>query len=156
MKLDSRKTFFRCCMVLACLFGPSAMADDTPTMTIQVTGTVERLSDHQLAAQLASTMAADNVQWRFVPDGAPNTAAPNRLVWSFKMTHLVWPGGSHKGFPGPSVSANCLSAEVKLFLNSDYQTTLRTDPMICNRTEEALERMAHDAVQILRREQPAS
>jgi hypothetical protein len=62
----------------------------------------------------------------------------------------VWKGGSHSDFPSPANQETYLRAEVKLYLNGNYQMTMDTHPSVGNKPEDkALFGMVHDVAHAL-------
>lgn len=129
--------------------GAAAAAADTHTVAILVSGEVPGFTPPQLSAYLAQKMQEEvAAPWHFVAD-APVGAA-NRVVWSFKILRKIWKGGSHEGFPSPAYSISYLRAEVKLYLNGNYQMTMDTHPSVLSGPDDkALSDMVHDAAHAL-------
>jgi len=125
---------------------PPASSIEPNTVEIVVSGEIPGFTQAQLADYLTKrTQEEIGTPWHFVAEDSGDALAPNRLVWSFKTLRVVWKGGSHMGFPSPSYSETSLSAEVKLYLKGNYQTTiLDTNPLVSSEFEDkSLNKMVH-------------
>ena len=123
-------------LLLILLSGASGAAPDRAspgayTVAVEATGTVPGLTPEQLGVYLADRMHGEaGTLWEFTAGKGQLPAPPNRVVWSFKTERVTWKGGGHRGFPAPSRSVTYLSAEVKLYLNDAYQTTILVEPTV--------------------------
>ena len=129
---------------------PSA-SPESSTIVVEVSGTVPGYTQAQLAGYLARRMQEEiAAPWHFVASQPAGQTAPNRAVWSFKTLRKVWKGGSHSGFPSPVNLETYLRAEVKLYLNGNYQMTMDTHPSVGDEPDnKALSGMVHDAAHAL-------
>ncbi|HVW74119.1 MAG TPA: hypothetical protein VHC39_10810 [Rhizomicrobium sp.] len=119
------------------LFAGSAASAQTTTVAVIATGNLPGFRIQEAAPWLAERMAAAGLDhWRLVP-GDPARPAPNRIEWEFEV--LPYAGGEVRRFfpmaesQGPmdvhlQGRHRLISAEVKLFLDGEYQTvTLAQD-----------------------------
>ncbi len=131
----------------------NALAQSVPekndAIHVETFGTVPGFSQAQLNDYLAKRMQEPGVaSWRFIAGG--KAAAPNRIVWKFKTLNMVWKGGSHNGFPSQDHAVSYLRAEVKLYLNGEYQMTMDTHPSVLSGDEDqSLSEMAKHVTQAL-------
>lgn len=124
---------------------------DANTVVVEASGNVPGFTPTQLVTYLARRMQEENADsWQF-STGKPGAApAPNRVVWSFKTLRVVWKGGAHRGFSSQENSVSYLSAEVKLYLRSDYQMMMVTHPSLSGGFDDkALSQMVHDVAHVL-------
>ena len=97
---------------------------------VEASGDVPGFAPKQLTLYIANQMQqAAGAPWDFAA-GHEAPSASNRIVWSFKTLRVIWQGGDHRGFRSPSRSSTYLSAEVKLYLNDAYQTTILVEPTV--------------------------
>ncbi len=122
--------FLAVLVLSAAVAAMTAYAEDTALphasdVTVEVNGAVPEFADpQQVAAFLADKMAGAAPSWHFVAP-EPGAAPPkNRVVWQFKTLKIKWGGGAHNGFPQPVASRSYLNAEVRLYLNDQYQLTM--------------------------------
>jgi len=101
------------------------------TVAVVVSGNVPGFATPQLlAAFLARRMQAGEPSWHFVAAAADAPLAGDRVEWKFATLKVVWPGGSHNGFPGHTVERAYISAEARLYLADAYQTTTLSQPTV--------------------------
>lgn len=148
----SMKICARVAVTLFIALSSSALAQSVPekiTISVETSGTVPGFSKAQLNDYLAKHMQEpDVVSWRFIASGKAD--APNRVVWKFKTLNMVWKGGSHRGFPSQDHMVSYLKAEVKLFLNGEYQMTMDMHPSVLSGDEDqSLSEMAKRVTKIL-------
>jgi hypothetical protein len=145
-----------CARVAVTLFtalSSSALAQSVPekidTISVETSGAVPGFSKAQLNDYLAKHMQEPGIaSWRFIAGG--KTDAPNRVVWKFKALNLVWKGGAHRGFPSQNHAISYLRAEVKLYLNGEYQMTMDMHPSVLSGDEDqSLSEMAKRVTKIL-------
>jgi hypothetical protein len=105
---------------------------------VEVSGDVPGFADpHQLASFLADKMSASVPARHFAAAPAGKALPADRIEWKFKTLRVVWGGGSHNGFPQPFASRSYLSAEVRLYLDGQYQMTMLSQSTVANSSPEA-------------------
>ncbi len=121
---------------------PAYAADN---ISIETSGKVPGFTHEQLTSYLARKLQEISpAPWHFTAGAEGAAPAPDGISWIFKTRHMVWKGGSHKGFPAQSHSATYLSTEVKYYLGDAYQLTLITQPTLDPGSEdEILTQMVH-------------
>ena len=116
---------------------PDRASQGAYTVVVEATGTVPGFTPEQLVVYLVDRMhEGAGAPWEFTwakPEVSPRL---NRVVWSFKTERVIWKGGGHRGFSSPSSSLTYLSAEVKLYLNDAYQSTVLVQPTVVGGTDD--------------------
>jgi hypothetical protein len=135
------------------LAAPAAHAQDksNPLLVVVATGKVSGFADaRDLTRYLADQMNAAGTTWHFAaPSAVAETLPQDRVEWKFKTLKVVWGGGAHKGFPQPVVTRSYLSAEVRLYLHNQYQTTMLAQPTVVSGDRSELAEMVAKVTHLL-------
>ncbi len=119
-------------LALLSLFGRTearaAAAPKTIALSVEASGALPGFRAADASPYLAEMMAKAHVEgWEFVPAAPTAAPAANRVEWRFRLNPYA--GGSIRQIiPIPALSRvfgihRLLTAELRLYLDGDYQTT---------------------------------